>query len=442
MLSRAVPRFAQLSGARTASVVYFGEGASSEGDAHAGFNFAATLEAPCVFICRNNGYAISTPATEQYRGAGSLWRALWRDGDLLEVGGWRESRGACALVWRRRRHRTAGANVRHERGAGGRRGRAGRVQRREGGQAHRCRGEQAVCREAMRCVEPNSPRGLLLQERPHGQRPCGQRPQPPPRLVAALQLCSRNLFLIARTRRNRAVGRCRNAAPLWSSARVPACLTCACTRVLWPLQECRPVLVECMSYRAGHHSTSDDSTRRAVGPQPAHRLNARPFPFLRHSRRRIHPHALRGGSCPPYDVPAAPGVASRQRTHPPPPTLAGTGPATRCGRGAPGTPSRASGARAGATPACAPLSRASCSAAHGCPRGVHPPAALPCVVRARRGSASVPRRGEGGARVPGLLVLRRLWLIGKGWWSELQEQTLRLQARKEVRGRVRVHTGC
>ncbi|CAF0965314.1 unnamed protein product [Didymodactylos carnosus] len=51
-------------------ICYFGEGASSEGDAHAALNFSATLEAPVLFFCRNNGYAISTSATEQYRGDG------------------------------------------------------------------------------------------------------------------------------------------------------------------------------------------------------------------------------------------------------------------------------------------------------------------------------------------------------------------------------------
>ncbi|KAK2146731.1 hypothetical protein LSH36_587g01020 [Paralvinella palmiformis] len=51
-------------------VCYFGEGASSEGDAHPAFNFAATLECPVIFFCRNNGYAISTPTHEQYRGDG------------------------------------------------------------------------------------------------------------------------------------------------------------------------------------------------------------------------------------------------------------------------------------------------------------------------------------------------------------------------------------
>lgn len=48
-------------------VCYFGDGAASEGDAHAAFNFAAVLECPVIFFCRNNGYAISTPTHEQYR---------------------------------------------------------------------------------------------------------------------------------------------------------------------------------------------------------------------------------------------------------------------------------------------------------------------------------------------------------------------------------------
>lgn len=49
---------------------YFGEGAASEGDAHAALNFAATLDCPVLFICRNNGYAISTPSSQQYGGDG------------------------------------------------------------------------------------------------------------------------------------------------------------------------------------------------------------------------------------------------------------------------------------------------------------------------------------------------------------------------------------
>ncbi|XP_063239500.1 2-oxoisovalerate dehydrogenase subunit alpha, mitochondrial isoform X2 [Bacillus rossius redtenbacheri] len=60
----------KLAGSGRCVITYFGEGAASEGDAHAAYNFAATLDCPVVFFCRNNGYAISTPASEQYRGDG------------------------------------------------------------------------------------------------------------------------------------------------------------------------------------------------------------------------------------------------------------------------------------------------------------------------------------------------------------------------------------
>lgn len=39
-------------------ICYFGEGAASEGDFHAAMNFAATLQVPIIFYCRNNGFAI------------------------------------------------------------------------------------------------------------------------------------------------------------------------------------------------------------------------------------------------------------------------------------------------------------------------------------------------------------------------------------------------
>ena len=55
---------------------YFGEGAASEGDFHAALNIAATRSCPVVFICRNNGYAISTPTLEQYRGDGIASRGV------------------------------------------------------------------------------------------------------------------------------------------------------------------------------------------------------------------------------------------------------------------------------------------------------------------------------------------------------------------------------
>lgn len=56
------------------TVAYFGEGAASEGDFHAAMNFAATLACPVMFVCRNNGWAISTPSDEQYTGDGIAGR--------------------------------------------------------------------------------------------------------------------------------------------------------------------------------------------------------------------------------------------------------------------------------------------------------------------------------------------------------------------------------
>lgn len=66
---------------RTASepriaVTFFGEGAASEGDCAVALNFAATLRSQTLFICRNNGWAISTPASEQYAGDGIAARGI------------------------------------------------------------------------------------------------------------------------------------------------------------------------------------------------------------------------------------------------------------------------------------------------------------------------------------------------------------------------------
>jgi TPP-dependent pyruvate/acetoin dehydrogenase alpha subunit len=51
--------------ADAAVLVYFGEGATSTGDFHAGLNFAGVLRAPLVAVCRNNGFATSLPASRQ-----------------------------------------------------------------------------------------------------------------------------------------------------------------------------------------------------------------------------------------------------------------------------------------------------------------------------------------------------------------------------------------
>src|SRR5207302_9380929 len=44
----------------------YGVGAGAEGDAHEAFNFAAIYKLPEVFVCENNGFAISTPFNKEY----------------------------------------------------------------------------------------------------------------------------------------------------------------------------------------------------------------------------------------------------------------------------------------------------------------------------------------------------------------------------------------
>jgi 2-oxoisovalerate dehydrogenase E1 component len=44
----------------------YGEGAGSEGDTHEAFNFAAIYKVPEIFVCENNGFAISTPFRKEY----------------------------------------------------------------------------------------------------------------------------------------------------------------------------------------------------------------------------------------------------------------------------------------------------------------------------------------------------------------------------------------
>ncbi|HEY5961619.1 MAG TPA: pyruvate dehydrogenase (acetyl-transferring) E1 component subunit alpha [Polyangiaceae bacterium] len=49
----------------TVTIAYFGDGATSSSDFHSAMNFAGVFRIPCVFLCRNNGWAISTPTERQ-----------------------------------------------------------------------------------------------------------------------------------------------------------------------------------------------------------------------------------------------------------------------------------------------------------------------------------------------------------------------------------------
>jgi pyruvate dehydrogenase E1 component alpha subunit len=54
-----------IDGASSASLVYFGDGAISEGDVSEAFGFAASYAVPVVFFCQNNQWAISEPVRLQ-----------------------------------------------------------------------------------------------------------------------------------------------------------------------------------------------------------------------------------------------------------------------------------------------------------------------------------------------------------------------------------------
>jgi pyruvate dehydrogenase E1 component alpha subunit len=56
---------ARIKGDKTVVLAYLGEGATSAEDFHTGVNFAAVFKAPVVFVCVNNGWAVSTPAAAQ-----------------------------------------------------------------------------------------------------------------------------------------------------------------------------------------------------------------------------------------------------------------------------------------------------------------------------------------------------------------------------------------
>ncbi|QYA99807.1 pyruvate dehydrogenase (acetyl-transferring) E1 component subunit alpha (plasmid) [Rhodococcus sp. USK10] len=57
----------QFDGTTGAAITYFGDGATSQGDISEAFGFAASFNAPVVFFCQNNQWAISEPVSLQSR---------------------------------------------------------------------------------------------------------------------------------------------------------------------------------------------------------------------------------------------------------------------------------------------------------------------------------------------------------------------------------------
>jgi pyruvate dehydrogenase E1 component alpha subunit len=66
----------RLRGERACAIVYFGDGATSEGAFHEGANFAAVTQAPLILFCNNNYWAISTPLSAQTRAEALVDKAV------------------------------------------------------------------------------------------------------------------------------------------------------------------------------------------------------------------------------------------------------------------------------------------------------------------------------------------------------------------------------
>ncbi len=56
---------AKYRGTDDVAIVYFGDGATSQGDFHEALNFAGVYKTPTIFICQNNQWAISLPRSKQ-----------------------------------------------------------------------------------------------------------------------------------------------------------------------------------------------------------------------------------------------------------------------------------------------------------------------------------------------------------------------------------------
>lgn len=66
---------------------FFGDGATSEGDFHEAMNFATVWKVPCVFICQNNGWAISVPRAKQTASETFAQKGLAYGAEVLQVDG-------------------------------------------------------------------------------------------------------------------------------------------------------------------------------------------------------------------------------------------------------------------------------------------------------------------------------------------------------------------
>ncbi len=76
-----------LSMRKKATLVFTGEGATSEGDFHEALNIAAVWNLPVIFLIENNGYGLSTPVNEQYKAKYLVDKAIGYGMEGMQIDG-------------------------------------------------------------------------------------------------------------------------------------------------------------------------------------------------------------------------------------------------------------------------------------------------------------------------------------------------------------------
>jgi 2-oxoisovalerate dehydrogenase E1 component len=76
-----------LSEEKNVTLVFSGEGGTSEGDFHEALNVAAVWDLPVIFLIENNGYALSTPIDEQFRCKHFINKGIGYGMDAIQIDG-------------------------------------------------------------------------------------------------------------------------------------------------------------------------------------------------------------------------------------------------------------------------------------------------------------------------------------------------------------------
>lgn len=77
----------KIKGDNNATICFFGDGATSEGDVLEAFNFAGVFQVPVVFFVQNNQWAISTPRTKQTHAESIAQKAIAFGFEGIQVDG-------------------------------------------------------------------------------------------------------------------------------------------------------------------------------------------------------------------------------------------------------------------------------------------------------------------------------------------------------------------